>query len=70
MLIRIPDNRLVDLRLVVPVGILSACPVSPRAEWPPNNSLQLTRLAGGKLELPCPPEYARMDNPLPEPPGS
>ena len=28
-------------------------------------SLQLTRLACGKLEMPCPPEYARMIEPLP-----
>ena len=37
---------------------------------PPNNSLQLTPLACGKLEMPCPPECARMGGPLPGPPGS
>ena len=37
---------------------------------PPNNSLQLTRLECGKLEMPCLPECARMNRPLPEPPGS
>jgi hypothetical protein len=36
----------------------------------PNNSLQLTRLACGKLETPCPPECARMGEAEPEPPGS
>jgi len=36
----------------------------------PNNLLQLTRLASGKLEKPCPPSSARMGHPLPEPPGS
>jgi len=36
----------------------------------PNNSLQLTRLACGKLMVSCPPECGRMDEPLPEPPGS
>jgi hypothetical protein len=32
--------------------------------------LRLTRLACGKLEMPCPPECARMGVALPEPPGS
>jgi hypothetical protein len=36
----------------------------------PNNSLQLTRLACGKWKMPSLPECARMDEPLPEPPGS
>ena len=36
----------------------------------PNNWLQLTRLACGKLEMPSLPECARMSKPLPEPPGS
>jgi hypothetical protein len=36
----------------------------------PNNSLQLTRLACGKLEKPCRPECARMSGEGPEPPGS
>ena len=36
----------------------------------PNNSLQLTRLAYGKLGVSCLPSCARMGPPLPEPPGS
>ena len=42
----------------------------PRYHVLANNSLQLTRLACGKLEMPCPPECARMGGALPEPPGS
>jgi hypothetical protein len=37
---------------------------------PPNNSLQLTRLACEKGYVPCPPGCAIMDGALPEPPGS
>jgi hypothetical protein len=37
---------------------------------PPNNSLQLTRLECGKLEMPCLPECAIMRPAKPEPPGS
>ena len=36
----------------------------------PNNSLQLTRLAGEKGRVPCPPGCGRMGNALPGPPGS
>jgi hypothetical protein len=36
----------------------------------PNNSLQLTRLACGKVGVPCLSERARIGGPLPEPPGS
>jgi len=36
----------------------------------PNNSLQLTRLAGGNGMLPCLLGCAMMKVPLPEPPGS
>jgi hypothetical protein len=35
-----------------------------------HQDLRLTRLACGKVEMPCPPECARMGQPLPEPPGS
>jgi len=38
--------------------------------WPANNSLQLTRLACEKGRVLGVPECARMDGPLPEPPGS
>jgi hypothetical protein len=40
------------------------------ADAPPNNSLQLTRLACGRSVVPRPPGCARMSEPLPEPPGS
>jgi hypothetical protein len=40
------------------------------ADAPPNNSLQLTRLACGKSKVPSPQECARMSGPVPEPPGS
>src|SRR3990170_2014602 len=36
---------------------------------PPNNSLQLARLARGKGRVPGLSECARMGEPLPEPPG-
>jgi len=35
-----------------------------------HQDLRLTRLACGKLEKRCPPECARMSEPLPGPPGS
>ena len=41
-----------------------------RHRVPPNNSLQLTRLACGKSGVTCPPSCARMGGPMPEPPGS
>ena len=37
---------------------------------PPNNSLQLTRLASGKGGVPSLPGCAVMSWPMPEPPGS
>jgi hypothetical protein len=52
--IHIPDNRLVDLRLVVTVSILPARPVSPAARWQPGDSLQRPRLASGKLKCALP----------------
>jgi hypothetical protein len=40
-------------------------------KWPSHNkALKLTRLAGGLLQMLCPPRCARMSGPLPGPPSS
>jgi hypothetical protein len=39
-------------------------------ESPPNNSLQLTRLACGRGRVPGLPDCGGLSEPLPEPPGS
>jgi hypothetical protein len=40
-----------------------------REARPPNNSLEPTRLAAGKVRVSCPPSCARMRVALPEPPS-
>jgi len=59
-----PAQYSVD-QLLLPIFSLIAASTEP-----PNNSLQLTRLAAENARGPCPPGCAIMDQPLPDPPGS
>jgi hypothetical protein len=51
--------------LVQPLGLWAF-----QSDERPNNSLKLTRLAGGRGGLVCLPECARMGEAIAEPPGS
>jgi len=65
---RPPDNSLQPTRLACGSGVLNSH--SHKVSGPADKSLARTRLASGKLEVPGPPECARMSGPLPGPPGS